>query len=98
MLYSTLLSLLVILVLAGCSSPTQPQVIFPSPSPPSAVQKSTPGVVTTISAAPAGCTVISPKPSPGPTEVSLFPPVSEGEWVKGPETASITFIEYGDFM
>ena len=46
----------------------------------------------------AGCTVVSPQPTPGPTEQSLFPPVSDQDWVQGPETASITIIEYGDFQ
>jgi hypothetical protein len=45
-----------------------------------------------------GCTVVSPQPTPGPTEQSLFPPVTDQDWVQGPETASITIIEYGDFQ
>lgn len=45
-----------------------------------------------------GCTVQSPVPTPGPTEQSIFPPVSEGEWVEGPSTAYVTLVEYGDFQ
>lgn len=45
-----------------------------------------------------GCTVISPMPTPGPTQRSLFPPVSDADWVRGPDTASITIIEYSDFQ
>lgn len=44
------------------------------------------------------CTVVSRNPTPGPTEQSLFPPVSEGDWVNGPEEAEVTFIEYSDFQ
>jgi hypothetical protein len=46
----------------------------------------------------AGCTVVSPQPTPGPTEQSIFPPVSDQDWMLGPQMASITIIEYGDFQ
>jgi hypothetical protein len=58
---------------------------------PAAAETQAPGTST-------GCTVVSPQPTPGPTEQSLFPPVSDQDWVMGPETASITIIEYGDFQ
>lgn len=48
--------------------------------------------------APAGCTAVSPMPTPGPTELSYFPPVSENDWVQGPDDAAVTIIEYGDFQ
>lgn len=44
------------------------------------------------------CTVNSPAPTPGPTERSIFPPVTEADWVIGPETAAVTVIEYSDFQ
>lgn len=44
------------------------------------------------------CTVVSLRPTPGPTEESLFPPVGEDDWVKGAEDAQVTFIEYSDFQ
>lgn len=47
---------------------------------------------------PPGCTVISPQPTPGPTERSLFPPASEEDWIVGPDDAAITITEYGDFQ
>jgi hypothetical protein len=46
----------------------------------------------------AHCTVVSRQPTPGPTEKSLFPPVSASDWVEGPDTAAITIIEYSDFQ
>ena len=45
-----------------------------------------------------GCTVISTKPTPGPTAASIFPPVSDTDWVKGPASAKVTIIEYSDFQ
>jgi len=44
------------------------------------------------------CTVESRDPTPGPTEASIFPPVSESDWVQGPDTAEVTIIEYSDFQ
>jgi protein-disulfide isomerase len=45
-----------------------------------------------------GCTVITNKPTPGPTAESIFPPVSDKDWVKGPASAKVTIIEYSDFQ
>ncbi len=45
-----------------------------------------------------GCTVMTRKPTPGPTEESIFPSVSSTEWVKGPSSARVTIIEYSDFQ
>jgi protein-disulfide isomerase len=91
-----LLLLLLSLVLSACAGNAQ-QTSQPT-SPPA------PTTVLTVPAAnePAGpdsgCTVISRKPTPGPTQESLFPPVSKDDWVKGPENAKVTIIEYADFQ
>ena len=45
-----------------------------------------------------GCTVVSRRPTPGPTQQSIFPPVGENDWVKGPTDAQVTIIEYSDFQ
>ncbi|HLF29700.1 MAG TPA: thioredoxin domain-containing protein, partial [Xanthomonadales bacterium] len=45
-----------------------------------------------------GCTVMSLKPTPGPTERSLFPPVSSSDWARGAESADVTIIEYSDYQ
>ena len=44
------------------------------------------------------CTVESRDPTPGPTEASIFPPVSESDWEQGPDSAKVTIIEYSDFQ
>ena len=46
----------------------------------------------------ANCTVVSQSPTPGATEQSIFPPVSDSDWTIGPDTAAVTIIEYGDFQ
>jgi len=45
-----------------------------------------------------GCTAKSLFPTPNPTMEALFPPVSQEDWARGPETASVTLIEYSDFQ
>lgn len=46
----------------------------------------------------AQCSVVSGNPTPGPTQESIFAPVSEVDWVLGSDTADITIIEYSDFQ
>lgn len=45
-----------------------------------------------------GCTVVSPFPTPGPTQESLYPSHKDTDWVKGPDNAKVTIIEYSDFQ
>ncbi len=94
-----LLLLLATWVLAGCLPQSQatPTPTATSPSRPA------PTVVLTVPTQGAllpdsGCTVISQKPTPGPTAESIFPPVSSTDWVKGPPGAKVTIIEYSDFQ
>lgn len=45
------------------------------------------------------CQVVSIDPTPGPTDVSKFPPVTEDDWRQGDlESPAVTIIEYSDFM
>ena len=46
----------------------------------------------------AKCTVASSQPTPDSTEQSLFPAVSDVDWIQGSDTAAVTFIEYSDFQ
>ncbi len=48
--------------------------------------------------APPGCTVISPDPTPGPTEESMFAPITEKDWSIGPADATVTILVYGDYQ
>jgi hypothetical protein len=45
-----------------------------------------------------GCTVVSFNPTPEPTLQALFPSPGEEDWIKGPDTAAVTIIEYSDFQ
>jgi hypothetical protein len=93
--------ILMAIALAGClpqvqATPTQ------IPTDTTAVRPA-PTVVLTVPTESAflpdsGCTVITKKPTPGPTAESIFPAVTEKDWVKGPATARVTIIEYSDFQ
>lgn len=58
----------------------------------------TPAQISAETSGTPGCTVESPRPTPGPTQQSIFPPVTDEDWATGPEDAFITILEYGDFQ
>ncbi len=103
-------SIVLVVFLAACQSapanPTavpeeqvQPSEVTPNTElPPLPEVSPTPTDGQSINQAEANCTVVSREPTPGPTEQSLIPPVSETDWVHGPEDAKVTIIEYGDFQ
>ena len=105
--------LLAVMALTACqsSTPTPAQTagveevpVIQAPTPTTLSKgTSTPAQPTQVESVPAsedspGCVVSSPFPTPGPTEQSLFPPPGERDWMKGPESATVTFTEYSDFQ
>jgi hypothetical protein len=92
------LPILVTLLLAGCL----PQVQTIPTATPTRIRPAPTVVITVPSEASispeSGCTVITQKPTPGPTAESIFPPVSDMDWVEGPASAKVTIIEYSDFQ
>ncbi len=99
------LTILMALILAGCLPQSQATPIStPTSTTTPKAEVNPPATTTTMiptqaAVGPvAGCTVVTEKPTPGPTPVSIFPPVSASDWVKGPATARVTIIEYGDFQ
>ncbi len=94
-----LLLALTTLLLAGCL----PQAQATPAATPTAKPRLAATVVLTVPTQSAflpdsGCTVITQKPTPGPTEQSIFPSVTSSDWVKGPANARVTIIEYSDFQ
>lgn len=101
----TTLLLLISMTLAACQSATSPtsQGEMLPPTATSTVAATRPATQTpeskSLTNAPSpGCVVQSPFPTPGPTEQSLFPPLSAKDWAKGPDSATVTFTEYSDFQ
>jgi len=80
--------------LAATSLPTQVEQSLPTATVTSIVE---PTVASTMEIDPGpGCTLISYLPDD--PSGSLYPPVTEKDWVQGPATAQVTVIEYGDFQ
>lgn len=89
---------------AGSQATLPPSAVAPTDLPP-ATQPSAPTAAATLQPTassaenpPAGCTITSPRPTPGPTEQSLFPPVSDKDWMQGKSEAPVTIMEYSDFQ
>ena len=91
--------------LAGClpqatASPT-PTSTAPAPTMAVTIPTPTVGLIVPNESAllpDSGCTVITKKPTPGPTAESIYPPVTDADHIKGPESAKVTIIEYSDFQ
>jgi cyclophilin family peptidyl-prolyl cis-trans isomerase/protein-disulfide isomerase len=65
----------------------------------SATPSPTPEPTITIpKSGPATCTVVPVVPIPDPKINSYLPEVSDKDWAKGSENATVTIIEYGDFQ
>ena len=94
----TILPILIILALVGCLPQTQT-----APNATATKALPTPTIVLKVPTQAAlsldtGCTAVTQIPTPGPTAESVYPPVSDTEWIKGPASAKVTIIEYSDFQ
>jgi protein-disulfide isomerase len=103
-------SLLLLLISGACAAATPEPApgIEATPTPAAtAVEAATPVAIepeitpTSVGFAasgPASCTVVSSMPEPDPTQVALFPPVTEDDLAFGPPDAAVTILEYSDFQ
>jgi di/tricarboxylate transporter len=104
----TFAAILLVLVLAACtplSTPAGAIIASTATSTGKLVGITPKGPSTTAAATSdsnANCTVVSSIfPTPNPTQatqVSLFKPVSDSDYILGNKEASITFLEYSDFQ
>ncbi len=51
-----------------------------------------------VTATDAVCVPNAPKPTPSEEILEIFTPDPETDWIKGPETAAVTIVEYADFQ
>lgn len=92
-----IIPLLLVVMLAGllgaCLPVPQPEVTEP-PAP--TIQVAT--VTALDESAEASCVPNPAPPTPSEEDLAVFTPDPENDWIKGPEDAPITFIEYADFQ
>ncbi len=91
--------MLIAVVLSGClpqtqASPTSTTTTVAHPAPTTVVTVPAQASILPDS----GCTVITQKPTPGPTAETIYPPITGADWIKGPDTAKVTILEYSDFQ
>jgi len=94
-----ILLVLLTIIVAGClpqaqATPTTTATSKPPSTPTVVLKVPTQAALLPVS----GCTVITKKPTPGPTAESIVPPISDTDWVKGSASAKVTIIEYSDFQ
>lgn len=85
--------LLLVLILGACLPAPQTEVTQP---PPPTIQSPTEIVLETGD--PATCIPNSPPPEPSAADLAVYTPDPETDWIKGPEDALITIVEYADFQ
>lgn len=87
--FRPILMIFVFTIMTACSTPASQT--------PTAVIKPL-STATPVSFFESSCQSISLEPTPDAKITSLFPPVGVNDHVKGPQDASMTIIEYGDFQ
>jgi len=87
-----LLSLFFLSACSGVTSPGIPATIQPVETV-QAVRPTIPADAIAME-----CQVVSSEPTPGPTEVSIFPSIQDEDWKKGAANPRMTIIEYSDFQ
>jgi hypothetical protein len=90
--YIALLLLGIFLAACGGRTPVQEADTPIPPTETAAVSSTSTAAFTTA------CTVVSALPTPSPEELSLFPPISADEHSLGPDSATVTIVEYSDFQ
>ncbi|MBE0697001.1 MAG: peptidylprolyl isomerase [Anaerolineaceae bacterium] len=88
--------LLIAILLAGCAPGAQAN---PAATKTAALPENTSVPTVDSKAIKMECQVVSLSPTPGPTEVSMFPPVQKDDWILGSAAnPPLTIIEYSDFQ
>jgi len=80
-------------LLGACLPAPQPEVTEP-PEPTIQI----PTATTLDVGSQPGCIPNPAPPTPSEEDLAVFTPDPESDWIKGPEDAPITFIEYADFQ
>lgn len=76
-------------VAAATVAPTEPPSAAPTEATPAPSEPTSPPAATPVPGATS---------APQPTPPWIIPEIREGDWVKGPEEAGVTIVEYSDFQ
>lgn len=97
----TLLVVILVLILGACSpaveiqeTPTEAPVVEEQP----AASLDVSSVEAEGPPPPPTCIPNPPRPTPNEQDLAVFSPDPETDWIKGPEDAAITIVEYADFQ
>jgi len=88
-----LLVLILVLLTAACSTAAEPEAVVP-PTPTDLIQI----IETELPVEEPTCQSNPPPPQPNAQDLAIYSPDPASDWIKGPEDARITIVEYADFQ
>lgn len=88
-----LLVLILVLLTAACSTAAEPEAVVP-PTPTDLAQI----IETELPVEEPTCQPNPPPPQPNAQDLAIYSPDPASDWIKGPEDARITIVEYADFQ
>ena len=96
---SMMLAAAVLLAACGQAAPARPTTLTPGPGSSTAPLPAAPVPTEDPSTPKMACQVVSITPTQGSTEVSMFPPPGQADWILGKNPkAPLTITEYSDFQ
>ncbi len=88
-----LLVLILVLLTAACSTAVEPEAAVPA-TPTDLIET----IETELLVEEPTCQPNPPPPSPNAQDLAIYSPDPASDWIKGPEDARITIVEYADFQ
>lgn len=85
--------LILVLLTAACSTAAEPEAVVP-PTPTDLIQI----IETELPVEEPTCQPNPPPPQPNAQDLAIYSPDPASDWIKGPEDARITIVEYADFQ
>lgn len=85
--------LILVLLTAACSTAAEPEAVMP-PTPTDLAQI----IETELPVEEPTCQPNPPPPQPNAQDLAIYSPDPASDWIKGPEDARITIVEYADFQ